>query len=74
VLLTVAYTLLVGSTAMRVANVTLMRAAVGIVAVSSYRLASEFLTPSLELCMAIRPVSAFSRSGSNRRSCWSVAD
>jgi len=53
VLLTVAYTLLVGSTAMRVANVTLMPAALGIVAVSSYRLASEFLTPSLELCMAI---------------------
>src|SRR6266542_4630781 len=35
VLLTVAYTLRVGSTAMRVANVTLMPAALGIVAVSS---------------------------------------
>jgi chromate transporter len=53
VLLTVAYTLLVGSTAMRVANVTLLPAALGVVAVSSYRLASEFLTPSLELCLAI---------------------
>ena len=53
VLLTVAYTLLVGSPAMRVANVTLLPAALGIVAVSSYRLAREFLTPSLELCLAI---------------------
>ncbi len=53
VLLTVAYTLLTGSTAMRVADVTLMPAALGIVAVSSYRLASEFLTPSPELLMAV---------------------
>jgi chromate transporter len=53
VAITVAYTLLVDSPAMRVADVTLMPAALGIVAVSSYRLASEFLTPSLELCMAV---------------------
>ena len=34
-------------------NVTLMPAALAIVAVSSYRLASEFLRPSLELVLAI---------------------
>jgi chromate transporter len=53
VLLTVAYTLLAGSTALRVVNTTLLPAALGIVAFSTYRLAREFLTPSLELCMAI---------------------
>jgi chromate transport protein ChrA len=53
VLLTVAYTLLAGSTALRVVNTTLQPAALGIVAVSTYRLAREFLSPSVELCMAI---------------------
>jgi chromate transporter len=53
VLLTIAYTLLVDSPAMQVANLTLMPAALAIVAVSTYRLATEFLTPSLELCLAI---------------------
>jgi chromate transporter len=53
VLLTIAYIMLVGSPAMRLADVTLMPAALAIVAVSSYRLASEFLTPSLELLLGI---------------------
>lgn len=53
VLLTIAYTMLVGSPAMNVANVTLMPAALSIVVVSSYRLASEFLRPSLEMGLAI---------------------
>jgi len=43
VLLTVAYTLLVGSPAMDVLSVTLMPAAVALVIVSTYRLGSEFL-------------------------------
>ena len=43
VLLTVAYTLLVGSPAMQVLSVTLMPAAVALVIVSTYRLGSEFL-------------------------------
>ena len=38
---------------MRLADVTLIPAALAIVAVSSYRLASEFLTPSLELLLGI---------------------
>ena len=42
-----------GSTALRVVNVTLLPAALGIVAFSTYRLAREFLTPSIELCLAI---------------------
>jgi len=53
VLLTVAYTLLAGSAALRVVNVTLLPAALGIVAVSTFRLAQEFLRPSLELCLAV---------------------
>jgi chromate transporter len=53
VLLTVAYTLLADSPAMQVVNLTLMPAALAIVVVSAYRLATEFLTPSLELCLAI---------------------
>jgi chromate transporter len=53
VLLTVAYTLLVGSAALRVINLTLLPAALGIVAVSTYELAAEFLRPSLELVLAI---------------------
>jgi chromate transporter len=53
VLLTIAYTLLVGSNALRLVNATLLPAALGIVAVSAYQLAREFLSPSLELLMAI---------------------
>jgi len=53
VALTVVYTLLSGSRALEVANVTLMPAALSIVVVSAYRLAREFLTPSLELLLAI---------------------
>ena len=52
-LLTSAYTVLVGSPALRLADVTLIPAALAIVAVSSYRLASDFLTPSLELLLGI---------------------
>jgi chromate transporter len=53
VALTFAYTLLAGSAALRVVNLTLMPAALAIVAVSAYRLGSEFFTPSLELALAI---------------------
>jgi chromate transporter len=53
VLLTIAYTMLAGSAALRVVNLTLMPAALAVVAVSAYRLGSEFFTPSLELVLAI---------------------
>jgi chromate transporter len=53
VLLTVAYTLLAGSAALDVVNLTLMPAALAVVAVSAFRLGREFLTPSLELILAI---------------------
>src|SRR5579859_6312663 len=53
VALTFAYTLLAGSAALRMVNLTLMPAALAIVAVSSFRLAREFFTPSLELVLAI---------------------
>jgi chromate transporter len=52
-LLTVAYTLLAGSEAFRVVNLTLMPAALAVVAVSTLKLGSEFFTPSLELILAI---------------------
>jgi len=52
VLLTVAYTLLAGSAAFRVLNVTLMPAALALVIVSSLRLGQEFFTPSVELALA----------------------
>jgi len=51
--LTVAYTLLAGSPALVVMNLTLMPAALAVVAVSAFRLGSEFFTPSLELVLAI---------------------
>jgi len=53
VLLTIAYTLLAGSAALRVINLTLMPAALAVVAVSAYRLGGEFFTPSLELVLAV---------------------
>jgi chromate transport protein ChrA len=53
VLLTVAYTLLVGSFAFHVVNLTLMPAALALVVVSAFRLGQEFFTPSLELLLAI---------------------
>ena len=53
VLLTVAYTVIAGSEAFRIVNLTLMPAALALVAVSSFRLASEFFEPSLELVLAI---------------------
>ena len=51
--LTVVYTLLAGSAAMSVVNLTLMPAALAVVIVSAFRLGSEFLTPSLEPVLAI---------------------
>jgi chromate transporter len=52
-LLTVAYTLLAGSAALGVVNLTLMPSALAVVAVSAYRLGREFLTSSLELGLAV---------------------
>jgi chromate transporter len=51
--LTVAYTLLAGSAALGVVNLTLMPAALALVVVSAFRLGREFFTPSLELILAI---------------------
>jgi chromate transporter len=48
VLLTFAYTLLTGSFALHVVNLTLMPAALALVVVSAFRLGREFFTPSLE--------------------------
>src|SRR5919202_6316999 len=53
ILLTVAYTLLQGSAALRLINLTLMPAALAVVVVSAYRLGGEFFTPSLELVLAV---------------------
>ncbi|MBV9326556.1 MAG: chromate transporter [Chloroflexi bacterium] len=53
VLLTVVYTLLANSTALRVINLTLMPAALAIVVVSAFNLGREFFTPSLELGLVI---------------------
>jgi chromate transporter len=53
VLLTIAYTLLAGSTALRIISMTLMPAALAIVVVSAYKLGQEFLTPSLELVLVV---------------------
>jgi len=53
VLLTVFYTLLAGSAVLRVANLTLMPAALAIVVVSAFRLGAEFMKPSLELVLAV---------------------
>jgi len=50
---TVAYTALIGSRAMDLANATLIPAALAIVAVSTYKLGQEFLRPSLELGLAV---------------------
>jgi chromate transporter len=50
---TVAYTALVGSRAMDLANATLIPAALAIVAVSTFKLGQEFLRPSLELVLAV---------------------
>jgi chromate transporter len=46
--LTVAYTLVAGSPALPVINVTLVPAALAIVVISVYRLGREYLTPSIE--------------------------
>jgi chromate transport protein ChrA len=53
VVLTVAYTQLAGSSALGVVNLTLMPAALAVVAVSAFRLGREFFTPSLELVLAV---------------------
>jgi len=53
ILLTIAYTLLAGSPALRLVNLTLVPAALAVVAVSTFRLAQEFFTPSVELFLAV---------------------
>jgi chromate transporter len=53
VLLTFAYTLLVGTPALRVLNLTLVPAALAIVVVSSFNLGKEFFTPSIELVLVV---------------------
>ncbi len=53
VLLTVAYTMLVGSPAFRVVEVTLMPAALAVVIVSALRLGQEFFYPSVEIVLAV---------------------
>jgi len=52
-LLTIGYTLLIGSPALRVLNLTLVPAALAIVVVSTFTLGKEFFTPSLELVLVI---------------------
>jgi chromate transport protein ChrA len=49
----VVYTLLAGSAAFRVLNLTLMPAALAIVVVSAFRLGQEFFAPSVELALAV---------------------
>lgn len=53
VVLTIVYTLLADTAALRVVDLTLMPAALGIVVVSTFNLGREFLTPSLELVLVI---------------------
>ena len=53
VLLTIAYTLLSGSAALRVVNLTLVPAALAIVVVSSFQLGKEFFTPSIEPVLVV---------------------
>jgi chromate transporter len=53
VLLTIPYTLLAGSPALGLVNLTLMPAALAVVVVSSYRLAQEFFRPSVELALVV---------------------
>jgi chromate transport protein ChrA len=53
VALTIAYTELASSEALRVINLTLMPAALALVIVSSFRLGQEFFRPSLELVLLV---------------------
>jgi chromate transporter len=53
VLLTIAYTQLVGSQALALINLTLVPASLAIVIVSAFRLGQEFLTPSRELVLVV---------------------
>jgi chromate transporter len=53
VLLTIVYTLLADSTALKIINLTLMPAALAIVVVSAFNLGREFFTPSIELLLVI---------------------
>jgi chromate transporter len=53
VLLTIVYTLLANSAALRVIDLTLMPAALAIVVVSAYNLGREFFTPSVELVLVV---------------------
>ena len=52
VLLTIAYQVVAGSPLFLIVNVTLMPAALAIIAVTGYRLLREFAFPSLELALA----------------------
>jgi chromate transport protein ChrA len=49
--LTIAYTSLAGSPALRIINLALLPAALAIVVVSAFQLGREFLTPSVELAL-----------------------
>jgi chromate transporter len=53
ILLTLAYTMLAGSPALRVVNLTLVPAALAVVVVSTFKLGQEFFTPSVELVLAV---------------------
>lgn len=53
VLLTIGREMLVGTPAFAVLNLTLMPAALGVVIVSTWKLAQEFFSPSVELLLAI---------------------
>jgi chromate transport protein ChrA len=51
--LTVVYTMLADSEALRIINLTLMPAALALVVVSSFRLGQEFLRPSVEFVLLV---------------------
>ena len=53
IILTIAYTALVGSPAFAVINVTLMPAALAIILVAALRLGQEYLKPSVELLLMV---------------------
>lgn len=53
ILLTIAYTMLVGSPAFAVVNLTLMPAALAVIIVAALRLGQEFFHPSVELLLAL---------------------
>ena len=56
--LTIAYTLLAGSPAFRVINVTLTPAALAVVIVAAWSLGREYVSPSLELVLIVAAATA----------------